>query len=393
MDQNKDNKSGTSSSPSTATTTTTTTTTSSSSSSTTTTDTNTTPKVDDFMDQLTEVIDAGSHGILYKVQNSLKDQSYAVKVATLHECEERDVLETEILCLMSARSKYVTAYYDHKIVNDQLYLLMDISTGNLQNLLDVKPKICRRKSGDPIGVPEFYLTAWIFKLLLEAVNHIHSLDPKIIHRDIIPKNILIEVNGFNDSYVKLCDFGVSTQYPNVYNKKNTTNAGTTEYRAPEVRESGSDYDHRADIYSVSIVGGQLFELTNHNDIDILEACDSSLLRPGAYCRERLAKIYDWLCRMHRTNPAGRPDCGQVLDDFGNWNFPMDKIMMIWMANYNYRFWKLVPPVTPDQPNEENVMVRAGLDRYDSLQKLIAKLETPEWSELLDAVFTENRYRL
>ncbi|XP_054156263.1 uncharacterized protein LOC128954690 [Oppia nitens] len=320
----------------------------------TTTTTTITPKVGDFRDQLTEVMDQGSHGMIYKVRYPQTNRSYAVKIATLHAGEDSNVLEWEINYLMSARSKYVTTYFDHEIIGDQLFLLMDISAGNLHHLLDAKPGICRRKPGDPIGVPEFYLTAWLFKLLLEAVNHIHSLEPKIIHRDIKPENILIEVNGFGNSYVKLCDFGIATHQPNSDKLKNSTNIGTGHYMAPEVAVSGRDYDYRADIYSVAVVSAELFELYgDNNDIDILAACDSSLLKPGAYCRERLTKIYDWLCRMHSTNPADRPDCRQVLADFDNWNFPMSKIMTIWMANYNDRFWKLVPPVTPDQPNEDN----------------------------------------
>ena len=86
-------------------------------------------------------------------------------------------------------------------------------------------------------------------------------ESNIIHRDIKPENIFRNSHG---SY-KLGDFGVAKQYEsqagNLSQKR-----GTYNYMAPEVAKS-SDYDCRADIYSLGIV---LYRLLNNNHLPFLE---------------------------------------------------------------------------------------------------------------------------
>ncbi|XP_054156941.1 cyclin-dependent kinase 20-like [Oppia nitens] len=358
------------------------------------------PKVDQFMDQLNDdhMVGRGAFGVVYKVQSKQSGKSYALKVVTLEPDDIDSMLYKEIDCLMNVSdnnkkcSQYVAKYYDHRIVSkdNQLFLLMDYSAGNLCQLLDAKPGICRRQSGDPLSKPEYYMTGAMFKLILEAVQHIHGLDPQIIHGDLKPDNIMIELNGFENSYAKLIDFGLATyHYRGGDNwQHNTAEDGgeQTKYMAPEMA-TGQQYDHRVDVYSLAIVGAELFAI----DLHLLNANDVDQLRPGVFCRQRLNRIYYWLCRMHSPDPDDRPECSEIVADYDNWNFSMADIMFTWMANYNHIYQKLVPPTRPDQPNEQNILVRAGLDRHASLQQVIDMLAEEKWSKLLDAVFNENKY--
>ncbi|XP_054156821.1 dual specificity protein kinase shkD-like [Oppia nitens] len=340
------------------------------------------PKVDQFMGQLTQdnLVGTGTYGVVYKVQCPKTSEYYALKVATLLDGDDSSVWDNEIKYLKKASSRYVANYYDHQVIDGQLFIVMDYSAGSFRKLLAAKPGICRRQTGDPVSKPEFYLTGMLFNMALEAVEHIHGLDPQIIHRDIRPDNMLIEFNGFDNSYVKLIDFGIATHhYRSGDNWKHTTDQGCGHYTAPEV-VNGLPYDHRSDIYSLSIVGAELFGI----DLDVLIAKDATRLRPGVYCRERLEKLFYWLCRMNSPNPADRPECTEVLIDYGNWNFSMVDIMITWMANYNHIYQKLVPPLKEGQSNEENILVRSGLDRHASLQQVIDMLAEEKWSKLLDA---------
>ncbi|DAZ93439.1 TPA: hypothetical protein N0F65_003136, partial [Lagenidium giganteum] len=83
--------------------------------------------------------------------------------------------------------------------------------------------------------------------LREALTYLHSLDPKVIHRDLKSKNILL--NG--DLQAKLSDFGISRER-GIDETHMTAGIGTSFWIAPEVL-LGRDYDERADIYSFGIV--------------------------------------------------------------------------------------------------------------------------------------------
>lgn len=81
----------------------------------------------------------------------------------------------------------------------------------------------------------------------EALTYLHSLTPKVIHRDLKSKNILID----NDMSAKLSDFGVSRER-RVEETHMTAGIGTAFWIAPEVL-LGMDYDERADIFSFGVV--------------------------------------------------------------------------------------------------------------------------------------------
>ena len=83
----------------------------------------------------------------------------------------------------------------------------------------------------------------------------------IIHRDIKPENIFVNAYG----YFKLGDFGIAKQFESMTGSL-SQNRGTYYYMAPEVAK-GTDYDVRADIYSLGIV---LYRLLNKNHLPFLE---------------------------------------------------------------------------------------------------------------------------
>ncbi|XP_054157026.1 aurora kinase B-like [Oppia nitens] len=347
------------------------------------------PKVDQFMDQISydNIVGSGTYGDVYKVKCRQTDRSYALKVVPHLDDTDSSVWDNEIEYIRNARSKYVANYYDHRIIGDQLFLLMEYCSGNLHQLLDSKPEICRRRESDPIGKYEFYLSAILFKQILEAVQHIHVLEPQIIHRNIRPENLMIAFNG-NSIGVKLIGFGIATHhYRNGHNLKHTTGVcGCILYCAPEVA-SGFDYDHRVDVYSLSIVGAKLFGI----DLDVLKAKDATQLTPEVCCKEPMKQVFQWLCRMNSAEPNDRPDCTEVLADYNNWNIPEFDIITTWMANnYDHIYEQLVPPFVADQPKWENLLVRAGLDQYASLGQVIDMLATEKWSKLLNPLFTDNK---
>ena len=69
-----------------------------------------------------------------------------------------------------------------------------------------------------------------------------------MHRDIKPDNILINKKGF----VKLTDFGISTQFQGDETEKARTFVGTLTYMSPE-RMEGQKYSFAGDIWSLGIM--------------------------------------------------------------------------------------------------------------------------------------------
>lgn len=85
--------------------------------------------------------------------------------------------------------------------------------------------------------------------IVEALVYLHSFEPRIIHRDLKAKNVLLA----RDWTAKLADFGVSRE---AAQDTMTGGMGTTAWIAPEVLQ-GERYSEKADIYSFGIVLSEL----------------------------------------------------------------------------------------------------------------------------------------
>ncbi|KAG6960079.1 hypothetical protein JG688_00009783 [Phytophthora aleatoria] len=87
----------------------------------------------------------------------------------------------------------------------------------------------------------------------EAVYHLHSLQPALIHRDIKSRNILVD----SQKGAKLSDFGESRE--RTVARTMTAGVGTARWVAPEII-LGEDYSELADIYSLGVL---LTEMDTH----------------------------------------------------------------------------------------------------------------------------------
>ena len=84
-------------------------------------------------------------------------------------------------------------------------------------------------------------------------NFLHTKNPRVIHRDLKPKNIFLK----SDEVIKVGDFGVSTFVKNAPRESNEllseqTYVGTYCYRAPEVL-SLSDYNESIDMWAFGCI--------------------------------------------------------------------------------------------------------------------------------------------
>jgi serine/threonine protein kinase len=122
--------------------------------------------------------------------------------------------------------------------------------------------------------------------IAQGMNYLHSLEHRIIHRDLKSHNILMDKNY----QIKIADFGIShvraagprsgssgSDRDRVKGAGHYGVYGTPEWMAPEIMED-SEYDHKVDVYSFGIVLTELLsrrlpfhERNFHDYMDIVDA--------------------------------------------------------------------------------------------------------------------------
>ncbi len=144
-------------------------------------------------------IGAGGVGTTYKANDTQTQKIVVLKVLEISKIDnfkELELFEREIEVLKKINNPSIPDYYEHfqiDITGNQLYILVQefIDGENLANLVKAGKSFLEKEI---IG---------ILKNLLLILEYLHDLNPPIIHRDINPKNIILDKNN----KLFLVDFG------------------------------------------------------------------------------------------------------------------------------------------------------------------------------------------
>lgn len=139
--------------------------------------------------------------------------------------------------------------------------------------------------------------------LFQALEHAHGL--KIIHRDIKPKNVMIDT----EDRLKLIDFGIAAADDNLLQTGVGAILGSYAYASPE-QNQGQQVDERTDLYSAGLIVWEM--LTGQQalkDKTLLDVTRTQMTRgvppPSAWNKKLPAAVDPILAKLLAKNRTER----------------------------------------------------------------------------------------
>lgn len=196
---------------------------------------------DDLQDE--GEIGRGNFGSVNKMFHAKSGTYMAVKRirSTVDEKEQHQLLMDLNVVKESSNCEFIIRFYGALFKEGDCWICMELMDASLEKLCKyVYDTILQR-------IPE-HILGKIAVATVKALNYLKK-ELNIIHRDVKPSNILVDVKG----HIKLCDFGISGQLVDSIAK--TKDAGCRPYMAPERIDPGMSkggYDIRSDVWSLGI---------------------------------------------------------------------------------------------------------------------------------------------
>jgi serine/threonine protein kinase len=190
---------------------------------------------------------AGAMGRVYRARHIKVGREVAIKVMRADLSSEARLVER------FEREALIAAQLQHPNVVG----VLDVGTTPTGESLMVMELAPGRPLSDLVGAPMPHARAVnLLTQLLRGLSHAHAAG--LIHRDLKPDNVLLD----DDDHARIVDFGIAVlrDRTGAPAGRRLTEAGlvvgTPMYMAPE-QATGKPIDHRADLFSLGVIGYEL----------------------------------------------------------------------------------------------------------------------------------------
>ncbi|GJQ87040.1 hypothetical protein Trydic_g12620 [Trypoxylus dichotomus] len=183
-----------------------------------------------------EMIGDGNFAIVRLCVDKSSNEEYALKIIDKSKCKgKEDMIENEVRILRRLCHPHVMKLIEEQDTKNMLYLVCEyVRGGDLFDAITVAQKF----SEDQAALMITHLTS--------ALAYLHNLN--IVHRDVKPENLLVDMAGDRVKILKLGDFGLACEV----NEPLYTVCGTPTYVAPEIlAESG--YGLKIDVWAAGVI--------------------------------------------------------------------------------------------------------------------------------------------
>lgn len=198
---------------------------------------------DDLIDsryRVTALLGRGSSGVTYEVTSISNPTPLALKVLSfkaMRNWKSLELFQREVSVLRSLSHPSIPSYIDSfqfDISSDTLFVLVQRKAPgeSLQELVENG----RRFTTDEVRI--------VFTQLLQILDYLSSLNPPVLHRDVKPANVILQLNP--PLSLNLVDFGGVGGVPGSFG---STMVGTFGFMPPE--QFGGVVDVRSDMYSAA----------------------------------------------------------------------------------------------------------------------------------------------
>lgn len=237
---------------------------------------------------ITEWIDDGGNGTVWKAEVSGDSRIFAVKFLTNGNDKNKVKLarfERECQFCKEADNKHIIKIFDYVAEEGKAYSVMPYYTRNLRSIIV--------EEND-----SFVLLDYIIQLC-EAIQFIHNYGDDIIHRDLKPENILVN----DENTLVLTDFGIA-HFDDSTKTKTRDWLGNRRYAAPE-QLAADDVTTACDIYALGRIINELFTKQNPSGEEFLTIADKN---PLLFPLDSIVQK----CRIQ--NPELRPNIDEILTE-------------------------------------------------------------------------------